>query len=161
HVLMQMSEGKLIPIVSWFFIGMICFIVIKSILDFVRGDHRFSVRLQDSRFSVELFFTLFIIYTVVIIGFGLIYFILSIQGIILVEFYEKMQFDVIGSIVHCIYFSGVTLLTIGYGDITPIGIGRFRAIVEALIVYILPTAFVLKLVQSQGRMDDKNDHDKQ
>lgn len=151
----------MMPIVSWFFIGMICFIVIKSILDFVRGDHRFSVRLQDSRFSVELFYTLLIIYTVVIIGFGLIYFILSIQGIILVEFGEKRQVDVFGSIVHSIYFSGVTLLTIGYGDITPIGIGRFLAIVEALIGYILPTAFVLKLVQSQGRMDDKNDHDKQ
>ncbi|HLR07640.1 MAG TPA: potassium channel family protein [Bacillota bacterium] len=156
-----MIEGEMMPIVSWFFIGMICFIVIKSILDFVRGDHRFSVRLQDSRFSVELFYTLLIIYTVVIIGFGLIYFILSIQGIILVEFGEKRQVDVFGSIVHSIYFSGVTLLTIGYGDITPIGIGRFLAIVEALIGYILPTAFVLKLVQSQGRMDDKNDHDKQ
>src|SRR5699024_9591715 len=73
----------------------------------------------------------------------------------------RMQVDVFGSIVHSIYFSGVTLLTIGYGDITRIGIGRFLAIVEALIGYILPTAFVLKLVQSQGRMDDKNDHDKQ
>jgi len=156
--LKQTIEGDVMSIVSWLFIAVVCFIVIKSILDFIKGDRRFGVRLQDSRFSAELFYTLLMIYTVVIIGFGLIYFILSIQGIILVEFGEVREVGVFGSIVHSIYFSGVTLLTIGYGDITPIGVGRFLAIVEALIGYILPTAFVLKLVQSQGRMNDKNDH---
>ncbi|GAB3042461.1 hypothetical protein GCM10027286_00800 [Virgibacillus ainsalahensis] len=56
-----------------------------------------------------------------------------------------------GTAIHSMYFSGVTLLTIGYGDITPIGIGRLIALIQALIGYILPTAFVLRLVQSQQR----------
>lgn len=105
--------------------------------------------MKESRFSMELFYTLLIIYSIVILGFGMIYFILSFQGIILMEYGELREVNALGSIIHSIYFSGVTLLTIGYGDITPIGFGRAIALVEALIGYVLPTAFVLKLVQSQ------------
>ena len=110
---------------------------------------------SNSRFSVELFYILLIIYSIVIIGFGLIYFILSFQGIVLVEDGELRQVSILGSIIHSFYFSGVTLLTIGYGDITPIGIGRLIALVQALIGYVLPTAFVLKLVQSSQEKGDK------
>ena len=52
----------------------------------------------------------------------------------------------LGSLIHSFYFSGVTILTIGYGDIVPIGIGRLVALIQALIGYVLPTAFVLRLV---------------
>ena len=46
----------------------------------------------------------------------------------------------------CLYFSAVTLLSVGYGDISPIGIGRWIAIAEALIGYTLPFAFVMRSV---------------
>nr|WP_246570193.1 potassium channel family protein [Lentibacillus saliphilus] len=105
----------------------------------------------SSRFSVELFVTLVIIYIIVILGFGAIYFTLSLQGIVLVEHNELKQMSVMGSLAHSIYFSGVTMLTIGYGDIAPVGIGRLIAIIEALIGYILPAAFVLKVVQFTQR----------
>src|SRR5699024_11270426 len=106
------------------------------------------IRIKESRFTIEIFYTLLIIYSIVIIGFGLIYFILSFQQIMLVEGGELRDVSVIGSLIHSFYFSGVTLLTIGYGDITPIGFGRFIALIQALIGYILPTAFVLRLVQT-------------
>jgi potassium channel LctB len=44
------------------------------------------------------------------------------------------------------YFSAITLLSVGYGDITPIGIGRWLAVVEALLGYTMPMAFVVKTV---------------
>jgi len=137
-------------------IAVICFIVVKSLIDFIQGGKsHINMRLKESRFSSEIFYTLLIIYSIVIIGFGLIYFILSFQQIILVEGGELRDVSVIGSLIHSFYFSGVTLLTIGYGDITPIGFGRLIALIQALIGYILPTAFVLRLVQTSGT--DKKD----
>ncbi|MFA1822046.1 potassium channel family protein [Virgibacillus oceani] len=136
-------------IIPWLILIGIAFVVIKSLIEFIRGG-KFRVEMRDSRFSLELFYSLVIIFVIVIVGFGLIYFILSFQGIILVEHGELRQVNILGSIIHSMYFSGVTMLTIGYGDITPIGIGRFIAVIQALIGYILPTAFVLRIVQ-RGR----------
>lgn len=99
-----------------------------------------------SRVSFEVFFSLCYIYCTAIIGFAIIYFLLARNMSIM----NNPKYDVLAfhkQLYECIYFSGVTMLTIGYGDIAPIGIGRFIAVVQALIGYILPTAFVLKLVQ--------------
>ncbi|MGY0692514.1 ion channel [Virgibacillus sp. FSP13] len=141
---------------SWIAIIVICLIVIASLVGFIRGGRfRFQVEMRESRFSAEIFYTLLVIYSIVIIGFGLIYFILSLHHITLVENGELKEVSIFGTLIHSFYFSGVTLLTIGYGDITPIGIGRLIALIEALIGYVLPTAFVLKLVQNshEGRKD--------
>lgn len=136
----------------WIIICVICFVIIKSLVDFINGGKvQFRMKLEESRFSAELFYTLLVIYSIVIIGFGLIYFILSFQGMILVEHGELQQVSVVGSLIHSLYFSGVTLLTIGYGDIIPIGIGRGIALIEALLGYVLPTAFVLRLVQTRRK----------
>jgi potassium channel LctB len=137
-------------IIPWVILGGIAFIVLKSLVDFIRGG-RFRMEMRNAGFSLDLFYSLVIIFIIVIVGFGLIYFILSLQGIVLVEHGELRQVSVLGSLLHSLYFSGVTMLTIGYGDITPIGIGRLIAVIQALIGYILPTAFVLRLVQRGQR----------
>ncbi|GGJ65878.1 potassium channel family protein [Virgibacillus salexigens] len=141
-------------VLIWFIMGGIFAILARSLLVFIRGKHT-SKSVRQGGFSLELFYALLVIYCIVIIGFGLIYFLLSMQGIVLVENGELRQVSVLGSMIHSFYFSGVTILTIGYGDITPIGIGRLIALIEALIGYILPTAFVLRLVQSQERSRDQ------
>lgn len=130
-------------------IGIIIYIMIRSVIHFItfqgihiprmETNHRFSI-------SFEIFYTLIMIYFTVLIGFGLIYFLLSFYELTLVEAGIEMEQSKSERLFRCFYFSGVTLLTIGYGDITPIGIGRIVAIVQALIGYILPTAFVLRLV---------------
>ncbi|MFC2949604.1 potassium channel family protein [Virgibacillus sediminis] len=138
--------------IPWLALISICIVMVVSIIQFIRGGKwRPAFELREGRFSAEVFYTFLIIYISVMIGFGLIYFTLSFQGIILVENGELRQPSVIGSLSHSMYFSGVTLLTIGYGDITPIGIGRLIALIQALIGYIIPAAFVLKLVQSHQR----------
>ncbi|TFJ91471.1 potassium channel family protein [Lentibacillus salicampi] len=146
-------------IISWVVIIVIMIIVIFSIMDFIRGGKlRGRMQMRDSRFSAELFYTLLMIYLVVIFGFGLIYFVLSMNHVLLVENGELREVSVLGSFIHSFYFSGVTLLTIGYGDIIPLGIGRLLALIQALIGYVLPTAFVLRLVQSnQQNRDRKQD----
>lgn len=99
--------------------------------------------------SLEVFYTFIIIYCIFIVGFGLIYFILSFSEIILLENVPGRypESGLLRRLFLSMYFSGVTLLTIGYGDITPIGIGRIISLVQALFGYVLPTAFMLKLVQ--------------
>ncbi|WP_085993158.1 ion channel [Oceanobacillus senegalensis] len=143
-------------LIPWVIFVLICFVIFMSLLEFIKVKIlNVNLEVGGTRFSTELFIALWIIFIIVILGFGLIYFILSFQGIILVENGELRQVSVLGSIIHSIYFSGVTLLTIGYGDITPIGIGRFIAVTEALIGYILPTAFVMKLIQTKEKSREK------
>ncbi|MUV38715.1 Protein LctB [Lentibacillus sp. JNUCC-1] len=133
---------------AWVFVILFAVIVVRSLSVFVLFRDKTESGFADTRFSLELFVTLLMIYVTVIIGFGAIYFILSLKGVVLVEHNELKRLSVIGSILHSMYFSGVTMLTIGYGDIVPVGIGRLIAIVQALIGYVLPAAFVLKIVQA-------------
>jgi len=122
-------------------------LVITSIIQFILFNQNIKqTKTFKSSISFEVFYSLILIYCIVIIGFGMIYFILSFQQGILVENVGRNEPTLINYLFTCFYFSGVTLLTIGYGDITPVGIGRLIAIIQALIGFILPTAFVLKLV---------------
>lgn len=148
-------ERDYMNIFLWLVIICICFVILRSLTDFIKGGEGYlRMNLKESRFSTEIFYALLVIYSIVIIGFGLIYFTLSFQGIILVEYSDVRETSLIGSLIHSFYFSGVTLFTIGYGDIVPIGIGRFIALIQALIGYILPTAFVLRLVTRSQKSND-------
>lgn len=130
------------------FTVIICYIMLKSMRHFLLFRELKTIR-HETTISLEVFYTFVILYCIFIVGFGLVYFIFSLNGIILIEnvpvAYPNMT--VLRQLFLSMYFSGVTLLTIGYGDITPVGIGRIIAIVQALFGYVLPTAFVLKLVQ--------------
>jgi len=122
-------------------------IMLVSVLQFISyKDDNKRVKTHQTGISLEVFYTLIIIYCIVIVGFGLIYFLLSFYQLTLIENVKDGNMTITSLLLRCFYFSGVTLLTIGYGDITPLGIGRVIAIIQALIGYLLPTAFVLKLV---------------
>nr|WP_302328582.1 potassium channel family protein [Salirhabdus salicampi] len=129
--------------------------MIKSVHDYFRKSEQ-----ARNSFSAEHFYGLMLIYITVTIGFGLIYFLLSQLGIpILTEGYLQgnSQLERLG---HAIYFSGVTLLTVGYGDITPLGIGKWIALAEALMGYILPAAFVVHAFYLQSRQNEAGDERK-
>lgn len=98
-------------------------------------------------FSLYNLATLFLIYTTVLIAFGLSYVVLEEMGFaVLKEEGESLNAHSFQLVEICLYFSAVTLLSVGYGDISPIGIGRWIAIGEALIGYTLPFAFVMRSV---------------
>lgn len=120
--------------------------------------YTFLKRKQEirGRFSFDQFYILVMVYITVMIGYGLIYFLLSQQGIAVLEeghFKGTSQLDQLG---HAVYFSGITLMTVGYGDISPIGIGKYIALSEALLGYVLPSAFFVRVLNDanlrRGRM---------
>ncbi|OOE09959.1 potassium channel family protein [Fictibacillus arsenicus] len=93
---------------------------------------------------------LFIVYGTIISGFGMIYALLSIMGYPVIKL-ELEQSDFFYFIEACIYFSSTTILSVGYGDIVPVGAGRWIAALQALIGYLLPIAFVLSSVIHHNR----------
>ncbi|WP_332691427.1 ion channel [Halalkalibacter lacteus] len=101
----------------------------------IRGTHSVSLR---------HFTLLVLVYITVILSFSILYLGLELLG---VEVLKEGNSHVEGTVNHLlediIYFSAVTLLSVGYGDLVPIGIGRFIAIVQALFGYLLPAAFVV------------------
>jgi potassium channel LctB len=95
--------------------------------------------------SIENFLYLMFVYITILIGFGLIYILLETKGHeVMVEMYPLPTDNFLERLETYIYFSAVTLFSVGYGDIAPIGIGRIIAMIEALIGYTIPAAFVAK-----------------
>ncbi|MFF3024726.1 potassium channel family protein [Gottfriedia sp. NPDC057948] len=109
-----------------------------------------TTKVNKSLISINNYILLFLIYGTVLIGFSAVYFILE-RGPhpILIEHsipIEGTNYHIMGL---CLYFSAITLLSVGYGDIVPVGIGRWVAMVEALIGYTMPAAFVLQVFKEE------------
>jgi hypothetical protein len=48
---------------------------------------------------------------------------------------------------RALYFSGVTFATIGYGDITPVGVSRLLAVLEGLLGILIMSSFLVAVVK--------------
>ncbi|MCH1627656.1 potassium channel family protein [Ferdinandcohnia quinoae] len=59
-------------------------------------------------------------------------------------------------ITRSLYFSAITLLSVGYGDVTPFGLARAFAIIEALFGYLLPVIIVIQFLPHQNH--DENEY---
>ncbi|MGD6943250.1 ion channel [Cytobacillus gottheilii] len=106
-----------------------------------------SKRIKGKWVSVENMIYLVFLYGTIMIGFGLIYIILDLNGhIVLIEETSYLEVSFLDRLETGFYFSAMTLFSVGYGDIAPIGIGRMIAVIEALIGYVIPTAFVARVV---------------
>lgn len=120
-------------------------IVLVSICIFMSLRNLFlPYRIEGKRVSFENFLSLGIIYITVLIGFGLIYLVFSFNGEPIVK--ETGIVESQNVFETYFYFSAMTLFSVGNGDVIPLGIGRIIAIIEALIGYTLPAAFVAKAV---------------
>lgn len=109
-------------------------------------------KIKGKQVSFENFVTLALIYATVMAGFGLLYYLLDLKGIWVLSdvsmrpstsSYERMSTSM--------YFSAITLFSVGYGDIAPVGVGRAIAVLEALIGYTIPAAFVTRAMFDQKR----------
>lgn len=134
--------GGSVIVLAFVSITIILVLMASSLYSFI-----FEKNYKRSYFSYDIFYALIFVYLTVLISFGMIYFLLSFQGALLIENGELKDVGILESLAHSFYFSGVTLMTVGYGDITPIGWGRLIALVEAMVGYILPAAFFLKVWQ--------------
>ncbi|RWZ51317.1 two pore domain potassium channel family protein [Halobacillus fulvus] len=101
-------------------------------------------------FSFHLFLSVLLLYTMILIGFAIIYLALVERGIpVYSETFHVGHTDWMHEMARSLYFSGVTLFTVGYGDMVPAGIGRWIALAEAMIGYALPAALVAKVWQAK------------
>ncbi|MEI5908526.1 ion channel [Bacillus spongiae] len=97
--------------------------------------------------SLHYFLFLCIVYIIFMTGFALLYLIFEMKGInVLLENGQHLEGDYQHHFFTTLYFSGVTLFSLGYGDISPIGIGRGIALIESLLGFTVPAAFVVKTV---------------
>ncbi len=94
--------------------------------------------------SIENFLYLGSVYLTVIIGFGLIYLLFELIGMPLLR--EVNNQDHQNIFETSFYFSAMTLFSVGNGDVIPHGLGRIITVIEALIGYTLPAAFVARVV---------------
>jgi potassium channel LctB len=111
-----------------------------------------STRVTRRFFSFHNLSLLCLIYTTVLVAFGLSYVVLEEMGFpVLEEDGKELDVHSFQIVEVCMYFSAITLLSVGYGDITPIGVGRWIAIVEALVGYTMPAAFVVHTVMENEK----------
>lgn len=129
---------------TFLFITVILLIMLKSLHHFL--FHKEMSFMNKKMFVLEIFLTFMIVYSILIIGFGLIYFILSFSGDVFID-QQKTDDASLNRLLTSIYFSGVTLLTIGYGDVSPVGVVRFLAVIQAMLGYALPSLLVLRLLE--------------
>ncbi|MFZ3590992.1 ion channel [Bacillus sp. DJP31] len=135
--------------VNMFFLFAVIFSLYKSFVQLFKRNG-----LRHNYISFENIAFLFLLYVNVLVGFGLVYAIFEMKGSsILVENGIALSGGFLDVFASTLYFSAITLLSVGYGDITPIGVGRSFAILEALIGYIIPAAFVVR-----SMVDYENTH---
>lgn len=102
---------------------------------------------HGKQISFRNFVILLLVYLTVALGFGCLYISLELMGIsVLTEGGSQVGGTFSNLLEDAMYFSSVTILSVGYGDITPLGIGRWIAMVEAFFGYLLPAAFVVSTV---------------
>ncbi|MGG3891039.1 ion channel [Metabacillus fastidiosus] len=112
----------------------------------------FRTFMQRNFLSFETVLSIVYLYVSLLIGFGMIYLILLQSDIQVLkigeEYIEGAYFERLGT---CLYFSTITLFSVGYGDIVPVSFGRFIASIQALIGYTLPAVFVARTVMDKGK----------
>lgn len=105
----------------------------------------FSAVKKGTFLTFETIYLIALVYISFLLGFAVLYLIFLQNGfLILMEAGKPVYGTYFENLFACLYFSAVTLFSVGYGDITPVSIGRWIAVIEALIGYMLPTAVVAK-----------------
>lgn len=94
--------------------------------------------------SLENFLSIGYVYATVVLGFGIIYMVFAFNGRPLLIETGMVRNDNIFE--TCFYFSAMTLFSVGNGDVIPHGLGRIITVIEALIGYTLPAAFITRAV---------------
>ncbi|WP_018932134.1 potassium channel family protein [Gracilibacillus lacisalsi] len=120
-------------------IAAILFIIIHLVYFFQNKTYK------QSYFSTALFMKLFFVLCGVTFGFALLYYALSFEETVIVQDLSA-ETPVEHSFSNLLYFSGVTILSIGYGDMIPVNTARFFALLQAAIGVLLPTAYFIKVL---------------
>ncbi|MFC0298820.1 potassium channel family protein [Geobacillus jurassicus] len=124
------------------FLGVVAAVLLGSITSL------WTARVQAThRLSLDNLWVLVQWYLTMMLGFAMIYMILQANGhTVFTPSASSASGDRLSLFGDSLYLSGMTLLSVGYGDVTPIGVGRWIAIAEALLGYIMPAVIVTRTV---------------
>lgn len=115
--------------------------------------------LADSKkksFSMENLLWLGNLYATILVGFALIYLMFELQNhAVILDLGNRIEGNFSEQLKTSFYFSAMTMFSVGYGDISPIGTGRMIATIQAFIGYTLPAAFVIRTVIDMENSDAK------
>ncbi|MGL4521974.1 MAG: ion channel [Bacilli bacterium] len=96
-----------------------------------------------------------LLYISVVLAFAAIYVVLIMNGFDVLHdtFHRKAQ-TYWGVLEEALYFSAITLFGVGYGDVTPIGFGRWIAVIQSLIGFTLPATFFMQTLMNNTKKND-------
>lgn len=113
---------------------------------------------KQKGFSMEHLLWLGNLYATILVGFALLYLLFELQNYsVILDSGNRVDGNFSEQLKTSFYFSAMTMFSVGYGDISPIGVGRMIAIVQAFIGYTLPAAFVIRTVIEMERFDRKRE----
>lgn len=136
--------------ISTILIGLSLVFMTANLIHFFAG-HRY----ERSYFQSSLFQKLFIAMAGIIFGFAVLYYALALETPVL-RLNDEDGRESKGGFLEYLYFSGVTMLSVGYGNLVPVGPARFFAILQAGIGLLLPTAFFVRALHE--REDNTKSH---
>ncbi|MFC0015770.1 MULTISPECIES: potassium channel family protein [Allobacillus] len=97
---------------------------------------------NKSYFHLALFLKLFFVLAVLTVAFALLYYAIGLERVSL-RHSDSNGDPVEPTFWNMLYYSGVTMLSVGYGDYVPVGISRFFSLIQASLGFLLPTAYFL------------------
>ena len=116
----------------------------------------FEANSEQKGFSMENLLWLGNLYATILVGFALVYLLFELQNYsVILDMGNRVDGKFSDQLKTSFYFSAMTMFSVGYGDISPIGIGRMIATVQAFIGYTLPAAFVIRTVIEMDQFDRK------
>lgn len=127
----------------------IIFVMVMNFRTFLQQRYRITI---NRNISVYGLISLASLYLTIALGFSGIYLILEIIGINVIYIKTELESNnALEYLLNIIYFSSTTLFSIGYGDIVPVGFGKAIAIIEGLIGYLLPPAFIITFFMPESK----------
>ncbi|MGM9925804.1 MAG: ion channel [Bacillus sp. (in: firmicutes)] len=97
--------------------------------------------------SIAHFLWLVYLYGTICIGFALIYLLFEMKDMnVILDHGLQMSGNFLLKLETSFYFSAMTMFSVGYGELIPIGAGRLIATIQAFVGYTLPAAFVVRTV---------------
>ncbi|SES14847.1 potassium channel family protein [Salipaludibacillus aurantiacus] len=108
---------------------------------------------KKSYMDSALLFKLFLILTTLTFGFACLYYLLSLEQPIL-RINDPTDELVDMTFGDALYFSGVTMLSVGYGDLVPIGSARFFSLIQAALGLLLPASYFLKAMNNSNSEEE-------
>ncbi|KAB8127935.1 two pore domain potassium channel family protein [Gracilibacillus oryzae] len=125
----------------------VVFIIINLYYFFTDKNYR------KSYLSTILLRKLFFVVFGLTFGFALIYYALSFNETVVVQSLSSMT-PIEPTFGNLLYFSGETILSVGYGDMVPVNSARFFSLLQASLGVLLPTAYFLKALDKSSDKED-------